>query len=103
MCGRKRPPLDTDPMKLSEGLVNDCLTTVMDCARATLERGFREVESQHPIVPGEGNSGVVNIPGASGLWVWFDARCNLEVHEGAPTHASHVPSCARLNHVVPIA
>ena len=24
----------------------------------------------------------MSIPGAAGLWVWFDARCALEVHPG---------------------
>ncbi len=112
-------------MKLSQGLVADCLSTLLDCARATVSRGFHEVQSSHPIAKGErghvsGSSGasdaarstlpflvavtvtlvrprcivccvrqnLISIPGATSLWVWFDARCCLDVHPGGCGAAS---------------
>ncbi len=80
VCSGRRPNLEPDPVKLSSVLVDDCLETVVDCARATLGRGFTEASSSHPILRGERTHSVVSIPGAAGLWVWFDARCALEVH-----------------------
>jgi hypothetical protein len=53
VCSGRRPLLEPDSVKLSNVLVEDCLETIMDCARATLGRGFTEVTSSHPIVKGE--------------------------------------------------
>ena len=53
VCSGRRPMLEPDLVKLSHVLVEDCLETILDCARATLGRGFTEVSSSHPIVKGE--------------------------------------------------
>jgi hypothetical protein len=53
VCSGRRPILEADPVKLSSVLVDDCMETVVDCARATMGRGFTEVSSSHPILKGE--------------------------------------------------
>ena len=75
-----RPRLDPDPVKLSEHLVHDCMSSVLDSSGGFgAARSVQAFETKHPVDPGTTERGDLSIPGASCLWVTFDDLCHLAV------------------------